>query len=458
MTENQTFNAMPIYEANRRADVAGAMQLLEKHYPGAQLVRKATYMVYQDHGEGRNKYIVILEHDGGMSGGYTHFNAVTGRIGHTKVWRTPSQSVGEYKHKKMNRTREPYVIFSAETFEAPYGGAGALMDIGKSTDLSDFDPSELTESSAIHGDFDQASLNYSGHQNLEVRAEGTGRPYWIKKVRFQGNSEIANEKGGNPFHPTEGIFSSAAAANRDLQKMLEIAKNLPDIRIYIENEHYSDYQQPIADASYRWRVLHEGTTQRTTHHGFSLYLPYGHYSIGYEAINKLGAEMDIVADGMAVVSNKGQDIVGVVEAVDDEDDDEMVELSIQDENMKEIGSFTLDDGQLMDDSICPSCEEGVRSYSDFCMDCDDCLDCCGCGYCDNCESKIVAEKIKNGSCPSCDKAFDSELYLSAEGMDFTEAAKTGYGIGAGLTLWSLTLGVGAVLLGGAIAMFLDNKE
>ena len=58
-----------------------------------------------------------------------------------------------------------------ETFEAPYGGAGALMDIGKDTPLADFTGKELAESSAIHGDFDQASLNYSGHQNLEVRAE-----------------------------------------------------------------------------------------------------------------------------------------------------------------------------------------------------------------------------------------------------------------------------------------------
>ena len=60
---------------------------------------------------------------------------------------------------------------SAETFEAPYGGAGSLMDIGKETPLADFTGQELAESSAIHGDFDQASLNYSGHQNLEVRAE-----------------------------------------------------------------------------------------------------------------------------------------------------------------------------------------------------------------------------------------------------------------------------------------------
>jgi len=60
---------------------------------------------------------------------------------------------------------------NAETFEAPYGGADALTDIGKETPLADFTGKELAESSAIHGDFDQASLNYSGHQNLEVRAE-----------------------------------------------------------------------------------------------------------------------------------------------------------------------------------------------------------------------------------------------------------------------------------------------
>ena len=58
-----------------------------------------------------------------------------------------------------------------KTFNAPYGGVGAIMDIGKSTPLENFTDEELTTSSAIHGDFDQASLNYSGHQNIEVKAE-----------------------------------------------------------------------------------------------------------------------------------------------------------------------------------------------------------------------------------------------------------------------------------------------
>ena len=70
-------------------------------------------------------------------------------------------------------TNEPTISedYDSLTFEAPYAGAGALMGIKGDSALSSFTPSELTESSAIHGDFDQASLNYSGHQNLEVRAE-----------------------------------------------------------------------------------------------------------------------------------------------------------------------------------------------------------------------------------------------------------------------------------------------
>ena len=75
--------------------------------------------------------------------------------------------VDDYKRCLMAMRKK----YDAETFEAPYAGAGALMGIKGDSALSSFTPSELTESSAIHGDFDQASLNYSGHQNIEVRAE-----------------------------------------------------------------------------------------------------------------------------------------------------------------------------------------------------------------------------------------------------------------------------------------------
>lgn len=52
-----------------------------------------------------------------------------------------------------------------------------LMDITKDTSIGDFTNKELTESSAIQGDFDHASLNYSGQQNIQARAEETFRAY-----------------------------------------------------------------------------------------------------------------------------------------------------------------------------------------------------------------------------------------------------------------------------------------
>ena len=74
-----------------------------------------------------------------------------------------------------NCVKEKKLVVTAETFEAPYAGAGSLMGIGQGTGLGSFTSKELTESSAIHGDFDSASLNYSGKQNLEVRAEADAK-------------------------------------------------------------------------------------------------------------------------------------------------------------------------------------------------------------------------------------------------------------------------------------------
>ena len=57
-----------------------------------------------------------------------------------------------------------------KSFEAQYAGPSSLFKFGDNESaLGGFTAKELTESSAIHGDFDSASLNYSGKQNLEVR-------------------------------------------------------------------------------------------------------------------------------------------------------------------------------------------------------------------------------------------------------------------------------------------------
>nr|MCS5532627.1 hypothetical protein [Candidatus Poseidoniales archaeon] len=80
--------------------------------------------------------------------------------------------------RKLKERKRRYRDWDAESFNAPYAGAGALMPIKGDTALSSFSGKELAQSSAIHGDFNQASINYSGHQNLEVRgAEENRFPY-----------------------------------------------------------------------------------------------------------------------------------------------------------------------------------------------------------------------------------------------------------------------------------------
>ena len=181
---------------------------------------------------------------------------------------------------------------SAETFEAPYGGAGSLMDIGKETPLADFTGQELAESSAIHGDFDQASLNYSGHQNLEVRAED-------EMTRMQVS------------------IGCPSGSTKDFTKIFDV--NVRDIGGSQDMPYLtSELEDAIRSRVASWNETYE-------------------------------ADMEVVTDGMAVISNKDNETVGAVEVVDDADDDEMVELSIQDENFDEIGSFTLDDGVITDD-------------------------------------------------------------------------------------------------------------
>jgi len=49
------------------------------------------------------------------------------------------------------------------------GKAESLMAINQNTPISNFTTNELTHSSTVQGDFNQASINSSGHQNLEVR-------------------------------------------------------------------------------------------------------------------------------------------------------------------------------------------------------------------------------------------------------------------------------------------------
>ena len=83
-------------------------------------------------------------------------------------------------------------------FESPHAGKGSLFKFGGGSGdaLGGFTAKELTQSSAIHGDFDHASLNYSGHQNVAARAEESSPDY--DASTYDPLSESATPSGYDP--------------------------------------------------------------------------------------------------------------------------------------------------------------------------------------------------------------------------------------------------------------------
>ena len=95
-------------------------------------------------------------------------------------------------------------------------GADALMNITKDTSLDSFTPTELTESSAIQGDFDHASLNYSGHQNLEARAETFNSDSW-DDLYVVAEGQIDNWEACDVTDGVLQTYSNQADAEREAQ-------------------------------------------------------------------------------------------------------------------------------------------------------------------------------------------------------------------------------------------------
>ena len=181
--------------------------------------------------------------------------------------------------------QDPCITYGAETFEAPYGGAGSLMDIGKETPLADFTGQELAESSAIHGDFDQASLNYSGHQNLEVRAED-------EMTRMQVS------------------IGCPSGSTKDFTKIFDVNARGSDLE-YLTSDLEDEVKSRVAS----WNETYE-------------------------------AEMEELTENMVEVTNRFDDSVGRIHVEDvegDIDDIESVDVSLEDMDGDMIASFTMSD-------------------------------------------------------------------------------------------------------------------
>jgi len=319
---------------------------------------------------------------------------------------------------------DPYRTNDAETFEAPYAGAGSLFGIGQNTGIEGFTTSELTTSSAIHGDFDEASLNYSGHQNFEVRAETEKlKLYTFTYSAMEGGIDYLDEEGNMISVFAHTPKEALATAKEDLKEMENdtVYKYIINPNYSLDNEYNLQYDaetnkevmyvKQMKEEFYDKKNAYEMYEERTHNYGYftskpsavkdaeeskAYYESKGYYVelfegnsgviyvkttlnkdisietrvvISYSPIVKLGAEtfnglsaeeyyaeMEELDDGVASITNRFGDSVGVVQ-VDDEDlEDVSVEITDGDGDV-------VYEGILGDEDV-PEMEEDDFYYSE----------------------------------------------------------------------------------------------
>ena len=213
---------------------------------------------------------------------------------------------------------DPYQTKEAETFESPYAGAGSLFGIKQDTGLEGFTTSELTTSSAIHGDFDEASLNYSGHQNFEVRAEGDLQGYSESQYPDEGYI-YADTRKGVTF--VEGAF-----------EVVEERENREDEAVMVK------FELPIQ--SFIRRLGDSITIDRDIY----------------------DAEMEVVNDSLARIKNRFGDDIGMVSVDDHDVEDAVVEVSDGSDIIQEV---IISEAETKKSSILPFVIGGVAAVFAF---------------------------------------------------------------------------------------------
>ena len=190
---------------------------------------------------------------------------------------------------------------NAETFESPYAGAGSLFGIKQDTGLEGFTTSELTTSSAIHGDFDEASLNYSGHQNFEVRAEDEMTAMQIS-------------------------IGCPSGSTKDFTRIFDVKVRGSDLE-YLTSELEDEVKGRVAS----WNKTYD-------------------------------AEMEMIDDSNARIRNRFNDEIGMVSVDDHDVEDAVVEVSDGSDVIQEV---IVSDAETKKSSILPFVIGGVAAVFAF---------------------------------------------------------------------------------------------
>ena len=193
-----------------------------------------------------------------------------------------------------------------------------MFGIKQDTGLEGFTTSELTTSSAIHGDFDEASLNYSGHQNFEVRAEGDLQGY--SEGQYPDDDYIITDtRKGVTF--VEGAF-----------EVVQERENREDEAVLVK------FELPIQ--SFIRRLGDSITIERDIY----------------------DAEMEMIDESNARIRNRFNDEIGMVSVDDHDVEDAVVEVSDGSDVIQEV---IVSDAETKKSSILPFLIGGVAAVFAF---------------------------------------------------------------------------------------------
>tara|TARA_B100001778_G_scaffold115920_1_gene95105 strand:+ start:593 stop:3292 length:2700 start_codon:yes stop_codon:yes gene_type:complete len=112
--------------------------------------------------------------------------------------------------------------------------------------LSQFTPNELTQSSAIHGDFDHASLNYSGHQNMILRADGNYNDFIEDMEGVMGKyGEMKDFDSG--YNPQNNLLKARMVVEVDDEDFGDVDFDAEEYPQEFLDEFYDFDSNPTAD-------------------------------------------------------------------------------------------------------------------------------------------------------------------------------------------------------------------
>jgi len=309
---------------------------------------------------------------------------------------------------------------------------------------AEFTPEELTESSAIHGDFDHASINYSGHQNLVAQAETV-----MKDGVYRTTCDC-----GTVLTWDVGMFNA-----KDKDGNIIKSPPLEVERLEFPSRQFDHFEEELSIKCPTCGEYHTCYIEAPVYHD-SLEVDFSaetqEFTFVYSVYDKETGDSIEESEVKVTASNEREARQEAMRMLEEGglDDEEFYIWNAEESLIEEPDFIPEGDGRALgqqNSSInlsplhaennehgCSECGKDFGDYEDDFRDCDLCgvLLCGDCNRrCEGC-SNTVCDSCRDGS--YCNECHEQELEESYESENLSRNAKMALGftaIGLGIAFW-----------------------